>query len=71
MEANKEQLITNIIANCDYIKELLNEIILHAAPISSLIKIAQLLEETRNRLVEILILEDEEEKNWDYECNKL
>ena len=66
MEANKEQLITNIIANFDYIKQLLNENILRAAPISTLIKIARLLEETRNRLVEILSLEDEEEEDWDY-----
>ena len=63
MEANKEQLITNIIADCDYIKQLLNENILRAAPISTLIKIAPLLEETRNRMVEILSLEDEEEEN--------
>ena len=63
MEANKEQLITNIIADCDYIKQLLNENILRAAPISTLIKIARLLEETRNRMVEILSLEDEEEEN--------
>ena len=56
MEANKEQLITNIIADCDYIKQLLNENILRAAPISTLIKIAPLLEETRNRMVEILSL---------------
>ena len=63
MEANKEQLITNIIADCDYIKQLLNENILRAAPISTLIKIARLLEETRNRMVEILSLEDEEEED--------
>ena len=56
MEANKEQLITNIIANFDYMKQLLNENTLHAAPISTLIKIARLLEETINRLVEILSL---------------
>ena len=31
MEANKEQLISNIIADFDYIKQLLNENILHAA----------------------------------------
>ena len=66
MEANKEQLITNIIANFDYMKQLLNENTLHAAPISTLIKIARLLEETRNRMVEILSLEDEEEEDWDY-----
>ena len=63
MEANKEQLITNIIADCDYIKQLLNKNILRAAPISTLIKIARLLEETRNRLEEILSLEDEEEED--------
>ena len=63
MEANKEQLISNIIADFDYIKQLLNENILRAAPISTLIKIAPLLEETRNRMVEILSLEDEEEEN--------
>ena len=63
MEANKEQLISNIIADCDYIKQLLNENILRAAPISTLIKIAPLLEETRNRMVEILSLEDEEEED--------
>ena len=63
MEANKEQLIANILADCDYIKQLLNENILRAAPISTLIKIAPLLEETRNRMVEILSLEDEEEEN--------
>ena len=66
MEANKEQLISNIIADFDYIKQLLNENILRAAPISTLIKIAPLLEETRNRMVEILSLEDEEEEDWDY-----
>ena len=64
MEAKKEQLITNIIANFDYMKQLLNENTLHAAPISTLIKIARLLEETKDRLVEILSLEDEED--WDY-----
>ena len=63
MEANKEQLISNIIADFDYIKQLLNENILRAAPISTLIKIAPLLEETRNRMVEILSLEDEEEED--------
>ena len=63
MEANKEQLITNIIENWDYIEELLNQNILCAAPISTLIKIARLLEETRNRMVEILSLEDEEEED--------
>ena len=62
MEANKEQLISNIIADFDYIKQLLNENILRAAPISTLIKIARLLEETINRMVEIS-LEDEEEEN--------
>ena len=66
MEANKEQLITNIIANCDYIKELLNENILHAAPISTLIEIAVPLVETRNRFVEILSLDNEEEEDWDF-----
>ena len=63
MEANKEQLITIIIANYDYIKQISNENILCAAPISTLIKIARLLEETRNRMVEILSLEDEEEED--------
>ena len=63
MEANKEQLITNIIENFVYIEQLLSENILCAAPISTLIKIARLLEETRNRLVEILSLEDEEEED--------
>ena len=63
MEANKEQLITNIIENWDYIEELLNENILCAAPIITLIQIAVLLKKTRNRLVEILSLEDEEEED--------
>ena len=63
MEANKEQLISNIIADFDYIKQLVNENILRAAPISTLIKIARLLEETRNRMVEILSLEEEEEED--------
>ena len=63
MEANKEQLITYIIENCVYIEELLNENFLCAAPISTLIQIAELLEETRNRLVEILSSEDEEEED--------
>ena len=63
MEANKEQLITIIIANYDYIKQVLNENILRAAPISTLIKISRLLEETRNRLEKLLSLEDEEEEN--------
>ena len=65
MEANKEQLITNILANYDYIKQLLNENTLRAAPISKLIEIALLLEETRNRLLEILSSEDEEEGDWE------
>ena len=63
MEANKEQLITNILANCVYIEQLLNENILCAAPISTLIEIAGLMEEFRNRLVEILSLGDEEEED--------
>ena len=66
MVPNKEQLITNILANYDYIKQLLNENILHAAPISTLIEITVLLEETWNRVMEIGEVEDEEEQDWDY-----
>ena len=49
-----------------YIKQLLNENILHAAPISTLIEITVLLEETWNRVMEIGEVEDEEEQDWDY-----
>ena len=60
MEANKEQLINYIFSNLVYIEQLLHEDILFAAPISSLIEIAELLEDTRKRVLEILSLEDED-----------
>ena len=61
METNKEQLINYIFSESAYIEQLLQEDILYAAPISTLIELAGLLEDTRKRVLEILSLEDEEE----------
>ena len=60
MEVNKEQLINYIFLNWVYIEELLHEDILCAAPISKLIELAELLDDTRKRVLEILSLEDED-----------
>ena len=62
MEANKEQLLNSIFSDLVYIEQILHEDILFAAPISTLIEIAGLLEDTRKRVLEIL-LEDEEEND--------
>ena len=61
MEANKEQLINYIFSESAYIEQLLHEDILYAAPISTLIELAGLLEDTKKRVLEILSFEDEEE----------
>ena len=61
MEANKEHLVSNIIANFVYIKHLLHEDILGETQISTLIELARLLEDTNKRLVEISSNGEEEE----------
>ena len=62
MDANKEHLVSNIIANLVYIKHLLHEDILGETQISTLIELARLLEDTNKRLVEISSKGEEEDE---------
>ena len=61
MEANKEQLVDNIMANFVFIKDLLHEDNLGETDVSTLIELARLLEDTSKRLMEISSQEDEED----------
>ena len=54
MEADKEQLVSNIIANFDYIKHLLCEDNLGETEISALFEPSRLLEDTNKRLMEMM-----------------
>ena len=61
MEANKEQLIDNIMSNFVVIKDLLHEDNLGETDVHTLIELARLLEDTSKRLMEISSQEDEED----------
>ena len=61
MEANKEQLVDNIMSNFVVIKDLLHEDNLGETDVSTLIELARLLEDTSKRLMEISSQEDEED----------
>ena len=61
MEANKEQLVDNIMSNFVVIKDLLHEDNLGETDVHTLIELARLLEDTSKRLMEISSQEDEED----------
>ena len=61
MEANKEQLVDNIMSNFVVIKDLLHEDNLGETDVHTLIELARLLEDTSKRLTEISSQEDEED----------
>ena len=61
MEANKEQLVDNIMSNFVVIKDLLHEDNLGETDVSTLIELARLLEDTSKRLTEITSQEDDED----------
>ena len=61
MEANKEQLVDNIMSNFVVIKDLLHEDNLGETDVHTLIELARLLEDTSKRITEIPSQEDEED----------